>query len=146
MVSAIPTQAKEWRGINPMKSTCDDVKRILGVTTCNPPDETYDLGSEKVRISFSKTLCFEAYKKFWNVPLRRVISIERHLKKPITISELGVATNKYKITSTDVVGMDWYSSEEDGLWFEAFKEWVQDIYYVPTKDDERLYSVPSGKC
>ena len=145
IVSAFTAQAREWRGIIPMKSTCDDVKRILNVTTCDPPEETYDLGNEKVRISFSKSRCFKAYQKLWDVPVGTVIIIERHLKKPIAMSELGIDSTKYKITTTDVVNLNIYSSEDDGLWFYAFNDRVQDIYYRPTKEDQLLQCPSRGK-
>jgi hypothetical protein len=67
-----------------------------------------------------------------------VIIIERHLKKPITMAELGIDSTKYEITTTDVVDLNIYSSADEGLSFYAFKDWVQDIYYMPTKDDQRF--------
>jgi hypothetical protein len=142
MISAIPTYAKEWRGIIPMKSTCEDVKRILGVTTCNPPDEIYDLGDEKVRIEFTKYPCHRAYTKFWDVPVGTVIIIERYLKKPITIAELGVDVSKYEIATTDMIDMNIYSSEEEGMSFYALKDQVREIFYMPTKEDSHLQCSP----
>jgi hypothetical protein len=144
-VGAVPASAKEWRGLIPMKSTCDDVKQVLGVTTCDPPDETYDLGDEKVRISFTKYPCYPAYTKFWNVPVGTIIIIERYPKKTLTISELGIDTSKFKIITTDVVDMNIYSCEEEGMSFEAFKEWVSHVFYMPTKDDEHLQCQSNNK-
>ena len=39
--------------ILPMKSSCSDVAKILGVKTCEKAEETYDLRDEKVFISYT---------------------------------------------------------------------------------------------
>src|SRR6266436_10437236 len=84
LLSIISTpMAQEWRGLRPMHSSCEDVKRALGVATCEPPDGIYDLGTERVRIAFSKAPCEKAWQKLWNVPPGTVLIIERYLRKPI---------------------------------------------------------------
>lgn len=143
-IFAFPIYAKEWCGLIPMKSTCDDVKRVLGVTTCEPPNETYDLGDERVRISFSKYSCFPAYTKFWNVPVGTIIIIERHPKNPIPVAELDIDIKKYEVTSTDT-DINIYSNAEDGLSFWAANGFAMHIYYMPKKDDERLQCTPEIK-
>jgi len=129
-----------------MKSTCEDVKRLLNVSACKLPKETYDLGSEKVTITFSTSRCFQVFQKWWNVPVGTVVMIERDLTKPISISELGIPREKYKISETDAVDLNVYDSEEEGVSFEAFKDWVQHIAYVPTKTDARQLALSAGKC
>ena len=41
-----------WRGIIPLHSTCDDVKRVLDVDKCEYPNSTYQLENETVTIRF----------------------------------------------------------------------------------------------
>ncbi|HEX7314359.1 MAG TPA: hypothetical protein VF297_10575 [Pyrinomonadaceae bacterium] len=144
VILSVTSHAKEWRGIIPMKSTCEDVKRVLGVDTCNPPDGVYDLGGEEVRINFSKSPCVEAFGKSWSVPVGTVLAILHRPKSPVDIAQLALDVSKYKITNTDVVGLDAYHNEEEGIWFEAFEGTAQNIHYLPAKRDARLQCKADG--
>ena len=54
VIGATPAYAKEWRGLIPLKSTCEDVKRILGVDKCVVPESTYELSNYRVIIRFAQ--------------------------------------------------------------------------------------------
>jgi hypothetical protein len=116
--------AQEWRGLRPLHSTCKDVKRILRVTTCEPPDNIYDLGDERVRIIFSKSPCEKAWQKQWNTPPGTVMSIERFLRKRIPIADFHIDESKYKKIFTDFTDEVIYVSEEEGMSFSVINEEV----------------------
>jgi hypothetical protein len=63
---------KRWRGIVPLHSTCEDVKRLLGHASCKA--DSYDLENESVFILFSEKPC-DGDSIRWNVPAGTVLSI-----------------------------------------------------------------------
>jgi hypothetical protein len=128
---------KEWRGILPLRSTCEDVKRILGVTKCEYPTSTYDLESEVVEISFKKYPCHEKWPyETWNVPIGTVESIKLRPKKPLQLTDY-FEKGKYTKVEEDVIGLAWYSNDE-GVSVEAFNEKVLTVIYHPMAKDENL--------
>lgn len=137
--AASASVAQGYRGIVPLHSTCEDVKRILGVSSCKPPDNTYDLVDERVRITFSKRRCEKAWQKFWNVPPGTVLSVERFLKKPVRIDNLKLDLTKYEKMFTDSLNEVVYKNYNDGIEFRAVSESVVWFAYTPTpKDNHRL--------
>lgn len=127
-----------FRGIVPMHSTCEDVKRILGIKTCEPTANTYDLGDERVEIEFSKQHCEKAYLKHWNVPPGTVVSILRRLKKRIPLKDFRPDVSKCKKSVTDEVNQVIYSCEEEGIDFWESNGMVSLIDYTPTPKDDYL--------
>jgi len=130
--------AQEWQGLKPLHSTCEDVKRILRVTTCEPPDNIYDLGNERVRIIFSKSPCQKASQKWCNVPPGTVMSIERFLRKRIPLADFRLDEKKYKKIFTDFTDEVIYVSEEEGMSFSVINEEVYIIEYLPAPKDKHL--------
>jgi hypothetical protein len=135
------TSAQEergFRGIVPMHSTCEDVKRILGVKTCEPPDMTYDLENEWVKIEFTKQPCEKAYLKYWNVPPGTVVSILRRPKKKILLKEFRPDVSKCQKALVGDTNQTIYSCEEDGIGFWENGGVVSLIDYTPTPKDHYL--------
>ena len=131
---------RDWRGLRPMHSNCDDVKRVLGVTTCKPPDGEYDMGTERVKIVFSSVKCDRAWQKNWNVPTGTVLSIERHFRKPIPLSEFDVDLSKFGRISTDS-DLLIYSGAEEGIEMWVVGNEIRDLYYEPIPSDKTLLCI-----
>ena len=49
--------AQGWRGLLPMRSTCQDVERVLGGAACGKEQAIYDLPGESVWFNFSVDGC-----------------------------------------------------------------------------------------
>jgi len=128
--------AQGWRGLVPMKSSCADVKRVLPTATCKGADEEFDLGSERVRISYSEYPCYKAFEDSWNIPVGTVILIERSLTPPILFSSLHL--NVSKCDSFTFHGSLYYGCKKKGLELTTSNGYVSQINYVPTPKDERL--------
>jgi hypothetical protein len=128
---------KEWRGIVPLHSTCEDVKRILGVAKCEYPTSTYYLPNEIVEIDFKQYPCNEKWPyETWNVPIGTVKSIKLRSKTPVHLTDY-FEKGKFTKVETDVGGLAWYSNGE-GIRVEAFNEEVLTVIYGPTAKDESL--------
>jgi outer membrane protein OmpA-like peptidoglycan-associated protein len=131
--------AQGYRGIVPLHSTCEDVKRILGVTTCSPANEFYEFEAESVRITFSKKLCDIAFRKAWNVQPGTVLVIERILRRHLPISELGIDLRKYKIQPLENdVNTIVYENPAEGVSYWTTGGAVSSIYYSPATNDQEL--------
>src|SRR3989442_384516 len=78
------SQSKGWRGIVPLHSTCEDTKRLLGITKCET--NSYDLKDARVFIWFSKKPCVDG----WNVPPGTVTSIEVFPKNKLYLTDLSI--------------------------------------------------------
>jgi hypothetical protein len=126
-----------------MKSTCEDVKRILPNATCKTSYETFDLGDEKVRIRFSEHHCYEAYQKYWDVPVGTVVIIERYMKKPLPLTDFHVDVSKCGKVFTDFEGEVIYSC--NGISFYTQSGGVNIIYYMPTAEDNQLECTKKGR-
>ena len=126
-----------WRGITPLKSTCDDVKKILRVDTCLQPPYQYTLEDYKVMVSFAEDQC-DRSPHTWRVPKGTVLSLVITPQKPITPAELGFDLSKFKRSETDVVGMDIYDHPTDGLGVVVFQNHVQYFSLRPRQAEEKL--------
>jgi hypothetical protein len=82
--------AKEWRGIVPMHSTCEDVKRILSIERCET--SFYQLKDEAVYIFFSEYPCHGE----WNVAPGTVTGITVYPRNKPRLADLRLDEKNYK--------------------------------------------------
>lgn len=127
--------AQEWRGIKPLRSTCEDVKRALGVDKCEYPNSEYRWQGETVTVGFimcpCPTLCYHV-SSGWNVPIGTVGGITRKLRnKPLPISDFNVDSGKWKKTYTDFIGQVLYNNYEQGISLDTVNGKIFTIQYYP---------------
>lgn len=129
-----PSCTRGWRGIIPLRSTCEDVKRILGVETCNSPRSEYQLPNFKVTVSFSACVCCEN----WRVPAGTVlyITVTPALRETRPLSDYNVGVgNNWQVYESDAVGMNIYENPAEGVAFHTFNGMVTEISFYPTTED-----------
>jgi|SRR5918912_2099745 hypothetical protein len=132
---SVSSYAKEWRGIVPLHSSCEDVKRILNVTTCE--SSIYHLEEETAVILFSGHPCDS---DGWNVPPNTVISIDVYPKKRLPLRDFGIDEAKYKkVVDNHVVGYIYYIDEVEGftLSVDSTQE-IMSFTYTPAAKDNYL--------
>lgn len=135
LTTASISTAKEWRGIVPLHSTCEDVKRILNVSTC---ESVYDVEDGRVYITFSKKPCADG----WNVPSGTVLSITFYPKIKPLLTELGVDLGKYQKEETPYPSnYVFYSNKEEGVSITVTPDQKVDgiNYYAAAKDSHLRY-------
>lgn len=133
LVNSIIALAEGYRGIVPMRSTCKDVKRILRVSTCNPPNNTFDLEEDKVKIKFSTQPCEKAWTKQWDVPVDTVLIVEQFPKHPFDFSNLKIDISKYSVLTLDNLSQKAYLNKEQGIEIYTRGNKVIAITYTPTR-------------
>ena len=104
------TFARGWRGIIPLHSTCADVKRLLGVTTCD--GSTHPLNDETVTIVFSEKPCLDG----WNVAPGTDITLDVHPKPGLKLVDLHLDERSYRrVADEHVRGIVYYTNNQEGI-------------------------------
>lgn len=145
MLSPFNAFGQEWRGIQLLRSNCEDVKRSLGVDKCEYPQTTYHLNDETVTISFKSCACpITCYNEGggWNVPKGTVETIVRQLHKQLPIANFEVNSSKWSSLRTDFIGEIIYSNRDDGMTLSAIDGGVVTIKYYPSIDKFRDLRCP----
>jgi hypothetical protein len=131
--------AKEWRGIVPLKSTREDVVRLLG----SPTQQTeasyyYRLAEELAVIWFQPQPCDQCGLG-WKVPVGTVTTIgviprsAGGKRKPANL-------DGFKVQAENA-GFVYYVHESSGLTIETFNEQVTSLNYAPEAKDASLECV-----
>lgn len=125
---------EDWRGIVPLHSTCEDVKRILGIAKCE--SSLYQLEDETINITFSEKPCADG----WNVPPGTVISFTVSPKKKPRLTDLHIDIGAYKkAVIQDQPDKSYYYNEEEGVSIAVTPDGRVDyITYSPTPKDNYL--------
>src|SRR6266446_3705484 len=128
------TFARGWRGIIPLHSTCADVKRLLGVTTCD--GSTHPLNDETVTIVFSEKPCLDG----WNVAAGTVITLDVHPKPGLKLIDLHLDERSYqRVADEHVRGIVYYKNNQEGISVTVFPDGtVGSFLYGPATDDSNL--------
>lgn len=143
VITAIPASAKGWRGITPLRSTCEDVKRTLKVDRCTFPESEYNLPNFRVIIYFSQNQSCDVTPRAWRVPPGTVTSIIISPTKEMRPSELDIDISKYKkLGDSDIDGMERFESREEGVTVHLFNGFVQEVFFYPPSSDEKLRCKP----
>lgn len=144
VLSACPALcfAQGWHGIQPLRSTCDDVKKALKVDKCEYPDSIYHLQDETVKVSFVTCPCpitCDSEYGGWNVPFGTVAGLTREPRKPLSVTEFEVTNSKWSKTSTDMMGEVYYDDHEAGVRLSTVNGTILKItYYAPLEKNEHL--------
>ena len=119
------TQAKEWRGIVPLRSTRADVERLLGPTIDDPSNknsyvDTYQTEEERVTVLYSDgPLCNGYLLRGYRVPKDTVVSIIVRAT-PFPFSDLKLDSSKYKeISGGDAIDFSYFTDEDEGIGYQV---------------------------
>ncbi len=143
LVISYIVQAKGWKGITPLHSTCEDVKRALGVDSCTLPMSNYTLPDFRVVVFFSKNRDCDADARDWRVPAGTVTSLVVSPRNEMLPSELGIDVSKFKsLGQGDVVGTEGYDNRDEGVEIHLFKGFIQYVVFYPPSNKEKLRCKP----
>jgi hypothetical protein len=137
------SEAKEWHGIVPLKSTRTDVERLLGKP--NAKYDRYLIGNEEIDITYSGDRCVNG----WDVARDTVISIAVSPGGRPSLSDLQPDLSKFtKEADTHIRGRVYYVDAIEGIRYhvqeqDTGKDIVIIVYYLPSTKDNRLRCVQS---
>jgi hypothetical protein len=127
-------QAQGWRGIVPLRSDCESVKRLLKVDQCTPG--TYMLEEDNLSISFSDGSCETG----WKVSPGTVISFYVHTRRKLRFSSQYPDSSKF-VKSSNSLSHDvvYYENQEDGVTVAVLKDGtIVHTFYGPSSKDLAL--------
>lgn len=136
-------QSNCWRGITPLRSTCEDVKKVLNVDACTLPISQYTLPDFRVMVEFQTETCNNKEARVWRVPKGTVIAITIAPRNEMRPSEFGLDLSKYKKREdVEIVGLEHYDSAEEGVTVDLYRGFVQNLFLYPRKGDAALLCKP----
>jgi hypothetical protein len=78
------------------------------------------------------------------VPKGTVLAVTITPRNEASATELGIDLSKYKKREDgEIVGVDHYSSEEEGIAVDVYRGFVQNLFLYPRKNDETLRCKPA---
>jgi hypothetical protein len=142
MLVTMRSQSNCWRGITPLRSTCEEVKKILKVDTCTLPISEYTVPDFRVMVEFQNETC-DSEPRAWRVPKGTVTAITISPRNEMRPSEFGLDLSKYKKREDgEIVGVEHYDSEEEGVTVDLYRGFVQNLFLYPRKSEATLRCKP----
>lgn len=136
-------QEKGWRGIVPLRSTREDVERLLGPSSDRGYGVTYILKDQSVFFEYSSCHRCDDKENCFNVPEYTVIRIAVSLVVKPRISNLGVDKKKFKKERNPNLPDYWYyTNAEEGIVYEV----LNDDLVMSTTFQAALEDYKSLKC
>jgi hypothetical protein len=137
--------AKDWRGLTPLRSTREDVVRLLN--QCGDQKEacTFTLADEDVYILFSSGLNHKYIECAERFPPEMIMLIDVELQKPHRFKDLGLNKAEFQKFNpmepdAELMGFKGYWRQIDGLLVTELKGKVIELAYVGTANDRALCS------
>ena len=131
---SVCTQGQGWRGVVPLRTDCEAVKRLLQIGQCR--SATYQMSEETVAISFSDGTCNTG----WKVAPGTVLSVTVHSRTSRRLTDTFPDLTKFtKKSDGHVRSVTYYENLNDGLSIAVLED--QTIAYVaygPSLKDSSL--------
>lgn len=131
--------AQGFKGIVPLESTCEDVKRILQVEECIVPRSIYWLQDFRVSISFTQEKPSEGDKLCYKVPAGRVLSLTVSYNKPFPIKEFEYELKYTEGPFGDIDTIS-YENEEKGVSVLTNLGRINTAIFAPTPEQHKKYA------
>jgi hypothetical protein len=128
----VPSFAQDWQKIVPLKTNCEELKKILGVEECEYPVSDYKFKEFNINITFSTKA------NGWNVSKDTVFMVLIFFDPAIKLKDFETDFSDYKIKpETDFPGLI-YTNEKKGILFvtqnpEGDEEYVMSVTLFPVK-------------
>ena len=138
---AVPifANAQGFKGIVPLQSTCEDVKRILQVGECTFPQSIYRLKDFRITINFTTDKPEKEAKICFRVPAGLVSGFTVSYNKRFPVAEFEPKV-KYLEGPFGDIDTIVYGNEEDSIAVFTNSELVNYIVYSPTRTERRKFS------
>ena len=137
-VLADVSQAKEWRGIAPLKSTRADVEKLLGRSTHDGYGISYPVGDEVATFEYSSGGCSDKG-RVYDVPPYTVLRIRVSSGHKPRFSDLEIDLRKFrKVEDSELPDVLYYINDEEGVAYEVQGGLVMTTEYWPTAKDRNM--------
>lgn len=132
--------SKDWRSIAPLRSTLEDVEKLLGRSTIG---SKYIYETEEGRIFFfyqsdPNAACGNG-STIYNVPFGTIFSIQIESKKKPLLVDLNLNMSKFRRYATCIGAIGYYNAEE-GFEMHVYNDVVSTFYYQPSAADAKQFA------
>ena len=143
-------EAKDWRGIEPLRSTRADVERLIGsqVVRCGGSACIYELDEEIVFVLYAKdSSCKnDDATTAWRVPVGTVIEIGVRFKEDKPLAELEFDLSKFeRVEDKHLPGWIYYVNLDEGVRVEGGLTTASSITYFQSAKDNHLHCPSANK-
>lgn len=144
LTNSINSQTNSWNGITPLKSTREEVEKLLGKPMPHSKAKdaaSYKTKSERVFVLYSTGYCNIKPSNGWNIPKGKVIRITVEPDVKPKFAEFKFDESKYrKSQDSDYVDVTSYINEADGIGFEVNtgRGVIDHFRYFPELKDDHL--------
>lgn len=123
-----------WRGIVPLRSTCDDVRRILKISACDPV--SVELDDAIVFVTYAAGPC----QPEWNVAAGTVLTLDVRPRKDLRVADLKIDETKYsREVRQNTPRTVYLNNPMEGINIALFEDdRIRYIFYGPSTKDEHL--------
>lgn len=129
--------AQGFKGIIPLESTCEDVKRTLNVEKCTFPFSIYYLKDFTISLHFEKKPS-ESDKWCYKVPVGTITSFTVSYNKRLPIKDFEYELKFAEKLENDI-GTIIYENSEKGVAVYVQNEVITDAMFGPTPEQNRKY-------
>lgn len=141
--------AQGYKGIIPLESTCEDVKRILKVENCTFSLLNRDYTKDWISVTFATAKPNKTDKICYKVPVGKVTSISVSYNKPILLSEFEYELKYAEGPFGDIEGYS-YENSEKGVSVLVHKDMfgnkrIHNAYFRLNVEQHRKFSFECGK-
>lgn len=131
--------AQGFKGLIPLESTCEDVKRILNVEKCSYPLSVYSLKDYIVGVYFKTETRSEDDKWCYKVPVGTVTSFDMSLNKGIPIKDFEYKLKFAEKLENDIVTIV-YDNREKGVRAYVQNGVITNAFFGPTPEQRKKYA------
>lgn len=141
--------AQGFKGIVPLESTCEDVKRILKVENCTFSLLSRDWTKDWVSVTFATAKPDKTQQLCYKVSVGKVISITVSYNEPILLSEFEYELKYVEGPFGDINGYSYQNSDKgvSGLVHEDMfgDKRIHEAHFGPNFEQHRKFSYECGK-
>ena len=135
--------AKAWRGIVPLHSKRDDVRKVLGNPSIGGTGATelYETEDGRIQVMYARHPCEQGLPADWGnwkVERDTVVNISITLSKDLKVSDLKIRDWERLKWYTDNSGATYYHDRRKGIEYQVQGEIVTAITYGPMATDMKL--------
>lgn len=138
-ISAGFASAQGFKGLIPLESTCEDVKRILKVEKCSDPYSVYFFKDFIVGVYFKTDPPSEEDRWCYNVPTGTVTSFTFSFNKRIPMEDFEYELKFAERIENDIVTIV-YDNREKGVGAYVHNGLITRAFFGPTPEQRKKYA------
>jgi hypothetical protein len=133
------SELTRWHSIVPLRTTRQQVERLLGPPNRGPCACGYSTPQGNVSVVYSQGDCVSCGSGGWDIPVDTVIRFTVYPLKDLRLSDLNVNQAEFeKRKDIHIEGGFYYYNEENGIGIETYEDTVSSFVFSSKTSDKKL--------